>query len=121
MPTTHTEILGQLYAGSGFFLVVSICESQSLPSSFVVRLTHTGDYNNDFHDVRVVLSSPNTPQDPFTHANGVSMNLMSPKFEILANHIARTMTVEMRFTEPPGSAFQVVEVWHGSVRLSLQQ
>src|SRR4051812_9591127 len=104
MQPTHVEILNQRYEGSGFTLDVSVHESQVLPGTFLVRLTHTGHYNNDFHGVRVLFDCSTTPGAGWTHANGVTMNLLPPsQFEVRADHIARAMTVEVRLLATPGS------------------
>ena len=119
MQPTHVEILNERHEGSGFILDVSIHESLVLPGVFLVQLTHTGHYNNDFHDIRVLFECSTTPGPGWTHASGVSMNLVPPsRFEVRADHIARAMTVEVRLSATHGTAFQVIEAWHGSVQLS---
>src|SRR6185436_3524988 len=110
MYATHHEILSERYEGGGITLDILVHESQVLPGTFVVRLTHPGYYNNDLHDVLVVFDSPGAPGDGWTHAIGASLTLSpSSRFEIRADHIARAMTIEVRLAVPHGSSFHVFE------------
>lgn len=121
MFATHMEVLKERYADSGVTLDVSVHESLVLAGVFLAHLTHTGHFNNDFRNVRVVFDSPYPPGASWSHASDVSINLLPPsQFEISAGHIARAMTIELRIYAAHGSLFHIAEVWHGPVRLTLQ-
>jgi len=67
-----------------------------------------------------VFDSPSAPGNAFTHAIGASMNLLPPsQFDVRAQHIARTMTIEVRMLVPHGSVFHIAEAWIGSAKLVL--
>jgi hypothetical protein len=124
---SHRAVLYERYQSpvtpnGPIILDVSVYKSTVLSEVFAVRLTHTGNYDDDFRNVRVVFDSPSPKTKGLTEDNGVSMNLLpSSQFEVLANHIGRTATIEVRLGAANDSIFHVAEASMNSTQLSLTQ
>lgn len=116
MATTHALVQATTYAatqGGQPRLEVSVWRSTVLAATFLVRLTHTGHYDDDLHAVQLRLGIDSAPTGVWTHANGVNVGTYGGgELVITADHIARAMTLEVRVSTAAGRAprFTLLEV-----------